>query len=365
MLLQRALLAQRAMVTTRQRARAAAESVRQAATSGGSWTAKEGVFPGEHNTSPLQQRFEGVRNIRDLAEALPGMRPGCVFRTAAPQDATPGDVKLLFNDLGIKDLIDLRSSEEVRLECSSPAFAGTSFCRYRRDPAVDRVVPDASTYAHGDEGRADVLRVQIAVMEKNRYYWSLLSRMRKRQALQLMATALVDKPASRRMAIQEVNKGGLEGLYQVLLEDSAKEFVAALRHIRKSAEASRPVLFFCKAGKDRTGLLAALLLSVLGASEAQVLADYVKSDAYHQVALAGLEDNPKVTGLDRQKFERAPREAMHSALQLLREQYGGVAAYLERAGLGRDEQAELRELLLQPDALASPAATAAPAGPKL
>jgi hypothetical protein len=37
---------------------------------------------------------------------------------------------------------------------------------------------------------------------RHRYYWSILSRMKKRHALQLVATALVDKPASRRIAIE-------------------------------------------------------------------------------------------------------------------------------------------------------------------
>lgn len=35
----------------------------------------------------------------------------------------------------------------------------------------------------------------------------------------------------------------------------------------ESVETNRPVLFFCKAGKDRTGLLAAMILTLMGASE--------------------------------------------------------------------------------------------------
>jgi protein tyrosine/serine phosphatase len=172
--------------------------------------------------------------------------------------------------------------------------------------------------------------------------------MKKRQVLQIAATALVDKPASRRIAIEEVNRGGLEGLYRILLDDSSQELVAVLRHIKASVASERPVLFFCKAGKDRTGLVAALLLSILGASEEDILQDYVISDRYHMVALAGLEENPKVTGLDRAKFERAPREAMHHALQYIKEQYGGAQQYLVKAGFSPAEQEELQQLLLVP-----------------
>lgn len=80
------------------------------------------------------------------------------------------------------------------------------------------------------------------------------------------------------------------------------------------------------------------------AAEEEILADYVISDQYHQVGLAGLEDNPKTTGLDRDAFERAPREAMHYALRLL-EDAGGVPQYLVNAGFGLDEQEQLQRLL--------------------
>lgn len=64
------------------------------------------------------------------------------------------------------------------------------------------------------------------------------------------------------------------------------------------------------------------------------------------VALAGLEENPKVTGLDRAKFERAPREAMHHALQFIKQRWGGVSQYLVEAGFGLEEQQQLQDLLL-------------------
>ena len=44
--------------------------------------------------------------------------------------------------------------------------------------------------------------------------------------------------------------------------------------ITEAAEASEPLLFFCKIGKDRTGVLAALLLSCCGAKPEEIIADY-------------------------------------------------------------------------------------------
>lgn len=90
------------------------------------------------------------------------------------------------------------------------------------------------------------------------------------------------------------------------------------------------------AGKDRTGLLAALLLSVLGAGREAVLDDYERSDAFHVVALAGLEENPKVTGLDRRAEISRLQLRCHACSWLCAAAAAACAcsvAWLPRAGL--------------------------------
>lgn len=47
--------------------------------------------------------------------------------------------------------------------------------------------------------------------------------------------------------------------------------------ITEAAEAGEPLLFFCRVGKDRTGVLAALLLSCCGAKPEEIIADYHRS----------------------------------------------------------------------------------------
>jgi protein-tyrosine phosphatase len=44
--------------------------------------------------------------------------------------------------------------------------------------------------------------------------------------------------------------------------------------IAEAAEKQRPILFFCKIGKDRTGIIAALVLAACGATEQEIVADY-------------------------------------------------------------------------------------------
>ncbi len=63
-------------------------------------------------------------------------------------------------------------------------------------------------------------------------------------------------------------------LYETILDVSNRQIAAVLRQITVSAETGRPLMFFCKAGKDRTGLVAAMTLAVVGASEDVLIRDY-------------------------------------------------------------------------------------------
>ncbi|GBF91640.1 hypothetical protein Rsub_03944 [Raphidocelis subcapitata] len=291
--------------------------------------------------------FDDVHNFRDLAEAEPSILPGRVFRAAAPVSASERDVRALFTNLGLKELIDLRSTDELR---SLPqehfdVFDGVGFTRFVRDIATRRAVPDPLSTVVTD---SDIMRVHIPPLEKRRLYRSLLMRMPLKTAAYVVATSLVNKEAGRAAAIEEVNAGGLEGLYEILLDSAKPEWVASLQRILLAAERGRPLCFYCKAGKDRTGILAMLLLSVLGATEDQIVADYARSDAWHHVALAGIENDSRVAALDRAKFERAPAAAMRHALRYVRDAAGGAERYLLDAGLSADEMARLRAALLRP-----------------
>ncbi len=95
-----------------------------------------------------------------------------------------------------------------------------------------------------------------------------------------------------------------------------------------------PVLFHCFAGKDRTGLVAALMLSVAGVDREAIGADYAETDI--QLADRYEEWLSKATPERLQTMRdelRCPPEWMLSTLDHLEQRYGGVEAYLEAAGL--------------------------------
>ena len=66
------------------------------------------------------------------------------------------------------------------------------------------------------------------------------------------------------------------------MADGTGQMAGALQAI---AEAPQAVLFHCTAGKDRTGVVAALLLWLAGVSEEDILADYIVSGPYLQQML--------------------------------------------------------------------------------
>ena len=108
-----------------------------------------------------------------------------------------------------------------------------------------------------------------------------------------------------------------------------------------SADAE-PLLFHCVAGKDRTGLIAALLLALADVEPDVIAADYAAS-----AALLADEYLLRYSDLAREEiFEalRCPEEGVHNMLAYLA-QYGGAAGYLGAIGLGNATIARLRARL--------------------
>ena len=99
-------------------------------------------------------------------------------------------------------------------------------------------------------------------------------------------------------------------------------------------EADGGVVFHCFAGKDRTGLVAAMLLSLAGVAPADVAADYEETDQQlaEQYEVWVSEAPPEKRDLFRDEL-RCPPERILRVLDHFERRWGGVAAYLEGAGM--------------------------------
>ena len=126
----------------------------------------------------------------------------------------------------------------------------------------------------------------------------------------------------------------------VVLEQARLELKQVLHVI--AAAAPGPLLFHCIAGKDRTGLIAALLLALADVTPEAIARDYaMSSENLREGYLKRYAEADPARILE---AIRCPEAGAHNMLRFLANA-GGVRAYLERLGLPRHEIAALRARL--------------------
>jgi protein-tyrosine phosphatase len=126
----------------------------------------------------------------------------------------------------------------------------------------------------------------------------------------------------------------------VVLEHVRFELHRVLSFI--AAAPPQPLLFHCVAGKDRTGLIAALLLALADATPAAIAEDYaVSASNLREGYLKRYADAEPARILE---ALRCPEEGAYQMLQFL-ERAGGVRAYLSQIGLQPAEIEQLRARL--------------------
>lgn len=133
--------------------------------------------------------------------------------------------------------------------------------------------------------------------------------------------------------------------YASILDEFRTNFGRAVAAIADAPEGV--VVFHCAGGKDRTGLIAALLLRLAGASIEDIAADYALSEANLNAGpRSWIEAAPDETVRRRREFmQQTPAEAMSRTLDELEARWGGARPYLRAAGV-TDEQLDRLEARL-------------------
>jgi protein-tyrosine phosphatase len=103
------------------------------------------------------------------------------------------------------------------------------------------------------------------------------------------------------------------------------------------------VLFHCMAGKDRTGVIAALMLALAGVEPDVIAHDYgLSTGNLREADLAGRPESDQARILE---DLRCPPEQVHNMLAHLEQRYGGLQAYLGTIGVSHGEADQLRARL--------------------
>ena len=168
-------------------------------------------------------------------------------------------------------------------------------------------------------------------------------------------TPIVDagvEPLDRTGAVEQFDgERMLRTMYGHILEQSGRVIGTMLGGL--ATHTGVPAVFHCHAGKDRTGVVAALLLEALGVDRETVLDDYEltsryrlrehQEKSYQRLVESGMVPEAAAGILG------APRWAMRETLEQLDEQFGGIEAYLlTQAGLDAETLARLRDQLVDP-----------------
>jgi protein-tyrosine phosphatase len=239
--------------------------------------------------------LEAVHNFRDLGGYATADGRTTLWRTLYRADGlyrlTPADVAAL-EPLGLRTVIDLRSAPELDERGRFPVDAHPVV--YHHLPIVDK------TWAHGDAPEYE--------RDEDFLIWA----------------------------------------YQDMLTVGAPNFARAFEVLAEPG--ALPAVFHCAAGKDRTGLLAALLLGSLGVSHDDIVADYALTvegmARFREWAAREWPEWTERMASIPPAFTAALPEAMSHIIDELCAEHGTIRNYVRSIGVGDDTLATLESVLL-------------------
>ncbi len=236
--------------------------------------------------------LEGAHNFRDLGgyriSATRRMKWRCVFRSGHLAALTKDDRQTLIS-LGIRSICDFRSEQERKRQPNR--LPRTGKIQSLQLPIVSSAIEPTQAIARVMQGDIDWFTPDFMI----KTYLEKIDRFH----------------------------GVWRDFFQHLAQDSA-----------------RPLAFHCTAGKDRTGVCAALILLSLGVSENQVIDDHALSNVYNADGIQKINKmllkvgvNPK----DLRDYITAPKTAITATLDHIRKQFGSAQNYLiQKAGVKPD-----------------------------
>jgi protein-tyrosine phosphatase len=135
--------------------------------------------------------------------------------------------------------------------------------------------------------------------------------------------------------------------YRDMLDEGAGTIATAVELL--SRREHLPAVFYCAAGKDRTGVLAALVLDAIGVRAEEIVTDYhLSNERVERIRARAAAADPGAAMVSQPPaFMQAPPAAMALLLERIHAEFGGTAAYLRGIGVSAAVIADLAGALLE------------------
>jgi protein-tyrosine phosphatase len=251
------------------------------------------------NTPKRVIPFEGIANFRDLGGYAASVGRATawrrLYRSGDPTGMTARDKDFLKSEIKLKTVIDLSSSDEVKKPKETRLF--------------------------------EEIGVEYFNMP---FRWSVADYYQRENERYVKTS---DMGA---IYLYRISNTGFAGILK-----QALEILADPQYY--------PLLFHCGAGKDRTGVLASMLLSLAGTADEDIIADYVLTELDGEEFRRRLYSHPDITEEEKKLLGFswwARPEYMQTFLDGLRKEYGGVAGYLKKFGAEKTLVKRLKKALL-------------------
>lgn len=256
----------------------------------------------------MEYKFENLDNFRDLGNiaAADGKRvaPGRLLRSGEVSHLTDEDIRILREVYHVVNLVDLRTASE-RLENPDCHMEGV------KNVALDFFPGEAAKKA--DCSADNLNKMQSAAQQ--------------RENLKKSYTSFITDDSVRK------------ALY---------EFLQLLLHTPNGA-----TLFHCYAGKDRTGISAAVILTVLGVKKHDIMKDYLETNVLREEINEIIIDYLRNEGRPENVLDAVraglcvEQDYLETAYETAQKMYGSFENYiLNGIGFAADDQERLRELYL-------------------
>jgi protein-tyrosine phosphatase len=248
----------------------------------------------------LDGSIEGALNFRDLGGHRAGdgrVRRGMLYRSAMTHDISAGGLSTLAGDYGLRMVIDLRSDEEIAEYGTAPfQAAGVS---YHHQPVSSR-----------SASPPEIIRQTQQEMREGRFDWT--------------------------------------ASYLRMVEHGAPALRSTFELV--ASQDGLPAVFHCIAGRDRTGVVAALILGSLGVSADDIANDYAITGTHlkrqaHRFARQAT--RLELTTEQMARVLETEAEAMHSFLHELNRRHGSVEGAVLAVGVQKRTLATLRVALIE------------------